>query len=295
MYERITDTNIPCWYEFSFQDGKVPAIIFRLHKDWVKIIQITDQAPIVGLFISDYGFKKFESDFRNGFGFDGATKYLRDYNGFVELEIPIPVTKYSSKEVCEMCDGTGEDELLQRKCMFCGGKKFKTIYNPSPAQAISATLAILTMLLQFPEENTSAATFQLITLKTICQSGLHGGSLGGEYSAQVSEWLVLQRSVRKVDSMVKAMKRTYEFMLSAEKLQTNNFRANVDYDNGWLNVSCPGNACGLNPSTGGVSLGKGYEYSCHNVDGPVQQLTLIAGLGALGDAVRASIDTQTSK
>ena len=50
---------------------------------------------------------------------------------------------------------------------------------------------------------------------------------------------------------------------------------------------CPGNACGIHPTEVDLryDLG-GYEFSCHNVDSPAQQMALIVGLAALHDMAR---------
>ena len=93
--------------------------------------------------------------------------------------------------------------------------------------------------------------------------------------------------------MIEAMIKTWQKMFPTKKVDKYDrysFRASVDYENGWLNVSCPGDACGLNPANScGGEDGRGYEFSCHNVDSPMQQLTLIAGLAALCDKAKKEI------
>jgi hypothetical protein len=67
------------------------------------------------------------------------------------------------------------------------------------------------------------------------------------------------------------------------------FQAYTQGNEGWLNVSCPGDACGLHPSNGYIDGERGYEFSCHNVDQPIQQFMLLAALAALHDLARAAM------
>ena len=121
---------------------------------------------------------------------------------------------------------------------------------------------------------------------------MHGGSLGGEYSIPFVKWLATLFGTNSIPEMVKAMKIAYNRMLGLHKFDQFHFLASVDYESGWLNVSCPGNACGLNPIHGAgydMKRGLGYEFDCHNVDTPMQQITLLAGLAALHDRARKEI------
>lgn len=51
-------------------------------------------------------------------------------------------------------------------------------------------------------------------------------------------------------------------------------------------LNCPGNACGIHPVIHWEEGENGYKFSCHNVDTPMQQLTLLAGLATLHDKAR---------
>lgn len=57
-------------------------------------------------------------------------------------------------------------------------------------------------------------------------------------------------------------------------------------ERGRFSVSCPGDACGLYSDEYSSHDGRmGHRFTCHNVDNPGQQLTLLAGLAALSDFV----------
>jgi len=146
------------------------------------------------------------------------------------------------------------------------------------------------------EIETSAPFPQLLTVETITHNDMHGGSLGGMYSVPLTSWLASkvtdlpERHVYVIPEMEKAMKTAYYHMLSRGPLDDHSFSAHIAYRGGWLNVSCPGNACGLHPShSRSPDEGRGYEFSCHNVDSPAQQFTLLAGLAALHNRVRKEL------
>jgi hypothetical protein len=138
------------------------------------------------------------------------------------------------------------------------------------------------------EKETSSSLFQLMEISTTTEKGTCGGSLGGKFSISLCNWM---ESLRKNDQpiiteMIETMQLTHKTMFGLTEYEKNMFRASIDYEGGWLNVSCPGNACDLNPADGHIFEESGYEFSSHNVDTLAQQLELIAGLAALHDKAR---------
>lgn len=85
--------------------------------------------------------------------------------------------------------------------------------------------------------------------------------------------------------MTEAMWLAHGRLVGNDFRNSHDFRASVHNEDGWLNITCPGNGCGLNPGSLGIDPGRGYEFSSHNVDSPHQQLTLLAGLAALHERV----------
>ena len=162
-----------------------------------------------------------------------------------------------------------------------------------PSFTISASLAILFDLLQFPEYTTSSPVPQLAVLQSgVNSNGMHGAPLGGEFSIPVRKWLASLGEHTSISEMTESMRTAYRkmFPFRFRYYHEHDFHASVDYHNGWLNISCPGNACGLNPTR--IEDGdKGYKFSCHNLDTPMQQITLLAGLAALHDRARREIKT----
>jgi hypothetical protein len=129
-----------------------------------------------------------------------------------------------------------------------------------------------------------------LTVQTTTIQGMHGGSLGGMFSIPLVRWLSRVRVNTQLEKVENAMKAAYNRMLGYRRYHRNDFRVWLADNQGWLNISCPGDACGLHPADHYRSAHKeGYDFACHNVDSPMQQLTLIAGLAALCDLVRKGI------
>jgi hypothetical protein len=288
--------DIPCWYELSWQ-AKKPAIILRIHKEFLESMKaIGCGSPIIESYKSKFGFNKFNNFTEKYSGFDNSF-YKRNVNGeFQELEIGMPVFKNMSGKKCKECKGTKKGKY-DDICYYCEGTGEEFVYNWEKAYAVSASFSIFFALAAYPEMKTSSKLLQLMTVRTLTEKGMHGGSLSGYFSIPICNWLRQLDKHSNVPEIISAMKTAYRFMFNAkikDWIFEHDFRAYVN--EGFLIVDCPGNACGLNPTSFNSFYGEknnGYEFSCHNVDTPAQQLTLLAGLAALHDKVR--LETNRSK
>jgi hypothetical protein len=234
----------------------------------------------------DFNFSTFNGTFGDDLGFERILKYLGTTpDGFQEYLVPMPLCRKITDKICDWCEGTGEDPGIERRCAFCEGGK-DIAYDYKEAYAVSASLSLFLFLMQFPECETHASVQQLFTVKTITRVGPHGASLGGSYSRDLVQYL-RSRLEGPVLQMVSAMKiawgrldgKIFDFY-------EHSFEASTQGTSGWLNVSCPGDATGLHPSDHMLDGDYGYDFSCHNVDSPMQQLTLLAALGALNYTAR---------
>lgn len=284
---------LPCWYELSWVPKKI-AILIRIHQDVLgQFDRVRTDSPIVQEFLETFHFKEFSEKLEKGFGFDHALQYQGHCDGFVELLAKAPVVKQKIGKRCPECKGSKRDPVIGGKCLRCGGTGERYDYVWHDAFATSASFSILFSLLAWMEIETSASFPQLLIVETITHNDMHGGSLGGMYSIPLTSWLASkgaelpERHVYVIGEMIEAMKATYYHMLGKGVLDDHYFEAYIADNKGWLNVSCPGNACGLHPSySRSPDEGSGYAFSCHNVDSPAQQFTLLAGLAALHDRVR---------
>ena len=293
-YLLIEGENIPCVYELSW-DSNTPAIIVKIHKDIANDCLVPEDAPLASYFMNEFGFSSFEKSLKDGdFGFNGSFKKVDFMNDFYIFKVAIPVVKKQSDEICPGCEGAKKDTFGSGKCFRCNGTGKKILVDWNPMYAISASFTLLFNLidLRFSESDEILSPLpQLITLSTRTEREQHGGSLGGTYSIPLAKFLSSFEPNTKITEMVEAMITAYGKMFGTDDgYSKHSFRATVDYENGWLNVSCPGDACGLNPSEHtGPKPGRGYKFSCHNVDSPMQQITLLSGLAALCDMARKEI------
>lgn len=312
--------NMPCIYELSF-NALVPAIAVRVHKESMARWPSLNGTPIVSHFLKSFGFSRFE-DGSNGsdFGFEGVFKRIADEKEFVAFEVAVPAVKKRVKLVCSLCSGDGKSlfgKCLKCKgqgqadkmcpecggsgkddiagvCLFCDGKGKEEHIDYQLAYAISASFTLffeLTALQMRKDEATSCSFSQLVLVDTITERKQHGGSLGGTYSVPLSRWLSLFEPDTEIAEMTQAMVYVWEKMFGrVDKYEGYKFYSKIACKNGWLNVSCPGDACGLHPADHwGPDKEMGYKFACHNVDTPAQQIALLAGLAALCDRARKEI------
>jgi len=312
--------NMPCIYEFSF-DAKSPAIVVRVHKEFMACWPKLEEAPMVACFMQKFGFSGFKTG-NNGsdFGFDSAFKRITDDHEFAIFRVEISAVKKVEQKICPLCSGDKKslfgkcgrcggkgliDELCPeclgaRKdeegcdCLYCFGEGKKTYIDRKPLFAISASFNMFFTLasLQAEKDKATSCRFpQLILINTITEQNQHGGSLDGTYSAPLTQWLSSFQPNTEILKTTEAMIQVWEKMFGkVDEYDRHNFYAKVAYKNGWLNVSCHGDRCGLHPADSwGPKFGEGYRFSCHNVDTPAQQITLLAGLAALCDRAKKEI------
>lgn len=286
----LTREEVPCWYELSWRE-KESAIILRIHKDIVESIKpIPQDSPMAIGLMEEFSFASFAGNLNQDFGFESVFRFQEEQDDFVEFFIKIPVVRRKTDTPCDRCDGSGKDAFLEdRECLSCDGSGKEHIYDWKPAFAISASFTLLSRILEFPEEDTSAPLPQLLTVTTMTGKHMHGGSLGGTYGIAFCKWLRHLGARTNVPEVVQAMKVAYDRMVGIKEFDEHYFTAYIANENGWLNIDCPGDACGLNPSHGSIREERGYEFSCHNVDSPMQQITLLVGLAALHDKARKEI------
>lgn len=285
----IIREDIPCWYELSFRKTK-PAIILRVHRDFVKSKKIIPENNwTVVDFKKQFGFSSFVGSFDGNFGFDNAFICEGEKEEFVEFIVEIPKVRKKTGRVCEHCKGSGKDDYSDG-CLSCDGKGEEYIYDWNKAQAISASFTVFFNFSHFPEKETSSSLIQLMTVQTITLKESHGGSLDGEYSIPLSNWfrqLEQRGKSEPLEAAVEAMWSIYKKMINWPRLYPRYlFRAWV-HDGGRITLDCPGDACGIYiPPEGIQDESRGRKFSCHNVDTPAQQLTLLVGLAVLHDKAR---------
>lgn len=284
----ITYENIPCWYELSWQE-KDKCLVVRVHKDVLTFLpELKPEHHIVSSFMKDFGAKSFVGNLNGNFGFDDVLLNRGQVDQFIQLEINLPKVKVFTNDPCGQCGGKGKHPHHPReKCFHCEGRGKEYDLKWEKAYLISASLTLLFMFLDFLEKETSATCSQLLTVGTHTTQGMHGGSLHGRYGIDFAKWFRTFPEGTELEEINHAMKCAHKQMYGSDQYSSHGcFFTKIQAD-GWLNISCPGDACGLDPSNyHRVGGEQGYEFSCHNVDTPMQQFTLLVALAALSDKAR---------
>lgn len=279
---------LPCWYELSW-DASIPAILLNIHDNYIaETGSIPADHPSVEHLVEEFQFTSFSGDFGSNFGFNAAFLKLPARNGFARFRIEIPQVRKETGKRCPYCQGTAKDHLLAgQACFECRGTGMEHVIDYSTADAISATFTVLTMKAGYYQGKTSAPFPQLLTVSTSTWKGTAGGSLHGMFGIPLCQFLRSVGERIRIPEVERAMQIAHRRMLGSTGYDTGDYLAKVER-RGWLNVSCPGEACGLHPAHEPRD-GRGYEFTSHNVDSPAQQLTLLAGLAALHDRARREL------
>lgn len=276
----IIHETVPSWYELLWKE-EPPSIGLRIHKEFIESNKIDfKKAPIVKYLAESLRLSAFSGNFNKDIGFGGVLKHTEERDGFGEFVAEIPQIKKKTDKKCTDCNGTGKRKYdPDKKCMFCDGSGIEWIMDWKDAFVISASFSVLTGWLKYCKIETSAPFPQLLTVDTITKEDMHGGSLSGDISIPMRIWLESLGERVELTEMTRAMKIAYGRMFGSH--DHNMYRFDAYATNGRFIANCPGDACGLHPSDWYARKKEGYEFSCHNVDSPAQQITILAGLGAL--------------
>lgn len=160
------------------------------------------------------------------------------------------------------------------------------------------TIHVLSWALSMPFELPSRTNQrQALVLYTVCdhyRRGGYGHAISGYVYQPLNEWLREYARANKDDdssgvvsvpkAVIEAMKTTWNATCVKSLKEYGNERELIGMIrmNGAFILHCFGNACDMGVYPDGISLGiEMHELQCHNLDGAVQQLTLLAGLAKL--------------
>lgn len=287
----ITNENIPCWYELSWLKEKV-GILLRVHKDFAEsapVLTAGDHIP--RYFIEEFKFSKFSGDLKSDFGFDGTFIFNGEHEDFCEFLVPFPKIFKWAEEKCRWCKGAKTDPITGDKCGSCNGSGKEHFLDWRPARAISASFNVFFSLAYSPETETSAKLPQLMTVNVVTARDLNGGSLGGYFGIDLYNWLKSLEDGTPFPAITQAMTDAEEKMFrKLGRFDRREFQAFIS-SQGCIALQVQGNACDIsNEADWHFGKGKlGCRFGCHNVDSPMQQLELLAGLSALHDLARKEI------
>ena len=163
--------------------------------------------------------------------------------------------------------------------------------NWAPAYQLSCSLSVILRIMEFAEASPNTLELnQLATLVSICRGDMGGFGLGATLSPIARNWIAANRS-KNEEVAQSAMIATYrhmwpDYFKKDEDFRLYSFRVNSQGGNGLI-MDIPGSACGIYVEDVGRG-NQGWEISSHNVDSPIQQLSLLSGLCAILRLVRES-------
>lgn len=171
----------------------------------------------------------------------------------------------------------------------CKLPKKKGEVNWYSLYSICASLNFLSRVLVVAGEGGGDIKPQLLELSLLTERGMNGSALSVKLARAFIPWIVSQAEYldqyqERHPLIVGPMKAAYEHMVWRESL--GRFFAFFRPPK-WVNLSVPGNACGLDPEDYSTREPEvGYELLSHNVDTPIQQLSLLMGIAAMHDEAR---------
>lgn len=262
--------NSPRWFALSFKGGKRPAIRITVWKNCVdQLTKVLAAHRGVPETIASWGLESWECGEREGFGFDRVVcpKGLQD--GYLVLEAALSREKVVATAVSMQY----LLNTLQHLPMFC--------------KEILAT--------EFTPDYTRR---QLMTLECalLRNMNLSAAPLGGVVAPIFTDWVESISARGRLLEVEEAMWLTWnalsEYGVGKEKGPNPfpSFSSRVG-EKGSFFISCIGNACDVGTYEWWESeSGEGHELACHNLDSPLQQLSLLAGLAKMHDLARRDID-----
>ena len=266
----IAYSDSPCWLELSWQ-GMEPAIILRVHEDFIKSIDFNLQDSMrVKSLKEDLKLPDFNGNFDEDFGFNKVFKRIGKKDGFVEFLIGIPQVKIFTDEKCHVCNGLGQDKRINSTCFHCNGEGKESILKWDMVYNISATFSVLSPLMTFYRKGSSASFSQLLTFCTITKKSSQGGALSGSVSNSLKEWFLDFEVDDEIMEIVNVMKAAYGVMFGIGSCDDSQFRVTAR-EGGRFVAECQGfGCCSLSPYDWYSEEGRGYRFSSNNADTPGQ-------------------------
>lgn len=234
----------------------------------------------------------FETDILKNFGYEGVCINKGIIDNLLILTLPIPVVVYFSDDDCSECGGRGISKYTQDECWRCRGTGRKRHIKNELLYNLSATLSVLCKYLNsilWDKRDISvihAYGPQLATLEFYVEREMNGAPIGGECSRSFVQNLRVSEASSVIDIMMsidKHMENAVEVPQWGHYNREYDFKCSISEGRFYLEV--PGqNASCLYIENREHSDGI-RGLSCHNIDSPWQQLTLLGGFASLWNIV----------
>lgn len=154
----------------------------------------------------------------------------------------------------------------------------------SGARSLLVSIDLLLRHLNYANIDSLTSQPQLMYVDVVFQQSSQGLMCGiaGTYSEEMREWLWWQPQLGVVE---RAMQIVYERLSGVRPEPIVRLGKS-----GQLDLHCATERPGLHPAEDASKASGGYQFASHNIETPLQMLTLLAGLGALHDQAKKEVD-----
>jgi len=284
-YSLLRGQPVNCRYQLSFRNKSSDenyAFVFRIHRSVTDLVpELHENTPIVERLAGSCNVEadSVTDDLTRGFGFGGLIQRDQgnESGGYITLTAELPPATQGN---CLRCGGSGE-LLSGEDCSQCDGSG-RAIKASNSLEPMIASINLLLSALNQINSRGDSNRKQLLVVNVMMSRESSG--IQGVLSSKIVDWVAdIKRELFEVE---KVMQSAYELMAGNNLYDSSTyFNAKTEKGSGRLGLSCPGDRSGLNPPST-FRKKEAYELVPHNIDTPLQVLTLLSGLAALEDKVR---------
>ena len=292
----LTNQNIPRWYNLTInKETGFPCI--EIHNRVIENLEtlhpriVDTKRESFGLDPDEFPFHETAGEF---FGFGDSLQRISVGSDFTTFRINLPRICQMTDETCTECRGVKKDGNSPR-CSYCSGTGKERIISQKEAFSVCASFSLLQRLVdnwQYNNQDHENDLFQILTVSTAIRPGQNSAPITGKFSPHCVDFLRLFSERSSFPEISSLMLTVYRHMWNRgdEGLHSSDMydtRAEIGCYPANLILDVPGDACGIHPSpyVHEISNGQGDNFTCHNVDTPLQQLTLLTGLAGICDLV----------
>jgi len=273
-------SDLQRWHGISFSgEGEIPEIRVLI---WHECLDDVAKLLTMHRGIQDlkevWKFGSFEPNFQKGFGFDGAFREAFEEKGYTVLSAPL-----SNKVLHTAVSVTFLLEILSNLPYT-----FSSVLN----EGASAD--------DFPKDPHRNQLMQLVGFLRRDMT-MAAAPLGGAALPIFVDWVQkkIQEQHTHLPEVEEAMWLAWNAMSAKEfKVEKGkgphphfHFRARLGEENGAFFLETLGNACDVSTTDWWHRReGEGHDLDCHNLDSPIQQMSLLAGLAKMHDLASADLD-----
>ena len=278
--------DIPCWTRLTWKP--IPATIrIFVHQDIVEDLYAESVASQFAHTYAELG--SFSGAPLGNWGLDCCLiQTPRNKGGFTTFDIVLPRVKILATEVCKHCGGSGENAEMGNTCLHCENGH-PVSFDWKSIMQLSASVSILTQIVNRspPRINASSLIPQLLCFET--HAAQCDCAIFGQYSAMLADWFRSDED-RTLERAEQAMVVAWQAMMGrVTDFDRREISAQVQHGNGWLNITCPEEGCGLLPVESRFKTDWRYPFSSHNVARATQQFALLAALAVIEQQARREL------